>query len=145
MTLIVVSRLFSVKCSRCGIGFDRNQLVMRAPRERVYHVDCFRCIVCQTRLVSGSEFALRPSDSEIVCRSDYDTIMMCELPPVDDIMMTSSSTEGDDLLSPADDSAVILSTERVGVTLFGNNNNIKLEIDAKSKTGTVACFMSYTR
>ena len=44
---------------------------MRA-RERIYHIDCFRCVTCQRRLVSGDEFALRPNDGGLVCRDHYD-------------------------------------------------------------------------
>jgi len=49
---------------------------MRA-RNRIYHVDCFRCVTCQRRLVSGDEFALRRSDSELVCGDHYDSSSDC--------------------------------------------------------------------
>jgi len=44
---------------------------MRA-RDRVYHVDCFRCVACRRRLVSGDEFAVRPTDGGLVCRQHFD-------------------------------------------------------------------------
>jgi len=63
--------LFGVKCSGCGVGFDSVSLVMRA-RDRVYHVDCFRCVACRRRLVSGDEFAARRVDGALVCRDHFD-------------------------------------------------------------------------
>jgi len=45
--------------------------VMRA-RDRIYHIDCFRCVTCQRRLVSGDEFAVRRGDGGLVCRDHYD-------------------------------------------------------------------------
>jgi len=44
---------------------------MRA-RDRIYHVDCFRCVACQRRLVSGDEFAVRRVDGRLVCRDHWD-------------------------------------------------------------------------
>ena len=69
--LCVRGRLFGVKCSGCGLGFDSVNLVMRA-RERVYHVDCFRCVACRRRLDSGDEFAARRGDGGLVCRQHFD-------------------------------------------------------------------------
>ena len=60
-----------MKCSGCGVGFDNINLVMRA-RDRVYHVECFRCVTCQCRLESGDEFALRADDCALVCRQHFD-------------------------------------------------------------------------
>lgn len=60
-----------MKCHGCGLGFDRINLVMRA-RDRIYHIDCFRCVTCQRRLVSGDEFAVRRADCGLVCRDHYD-------------------------------------------------------------------------
>jgi len=64
-------RLFGVKCSGCGVGFDSVSLVMTA-RDRVYHVDCFRCVACRRQLVSGDEFAARRVDGALVCRDHFD-------------------------------------------------------------------------
>lgn len=64
-------RLFGVKCPGCGLGFDKINMVMRAC-DRIYHIDCFRCVTCQRRLVSGDEFAVRRGDGALVCREHYD-------------------------------------------------------------------------
>jgi LIM domain len=137
----VLYRLFGVKCSRCGLDFDRNQLVMRA-RDRVYHVECFRCVVCQLLLVPGSEFALRPVDSGLVCRTDYDAICDVAMPSLDSSAGVSvdgfiTPHESDDATSPAS-TAHGTSTGTIGAVFYGNNNNnnnIENEIETKTRTG----------
>ncbi|XP_036271509.1 insulin gene enhancer protein ISL-2 [Pipistrellus kuhlii] len=62
------ARLFGVKCARCGAGFGGGDLVMRA-RDRVYHVECFRCSACGRQLLPGDEFSLR--ERELLCRVDH--------------------------------------------------------------------------
>ncbi len=62
-----ISRLFSNKCYKCLMRFDKNDFVMRA-KNRIYHQDCFRCATCDKRLVPGDEFSLR--HEEIYCRED---------------------------------------------------------------------------
>ena len=51
-------RLFGTKCERCGRSFGTDDLVMRA-KNKIYHLDCFRCVACDKKLVPGDEFALR--------------------------------------------------------------------------------------
>ncbi|XP_067327376.1 insulin gene enhancer protein ISL-2 isoform X2 [Anolis sagrei] len=61
-------RLFGAKCGQCGGGFRSSDLVMRA-REKVFHLDCFRCAACGRQLLPGDEFALR--DHRLLCREDH--------------------------------------------------------------------------
>ncbi|XP_078540772.1 insulin gene enhancer protein ISL-2 [Lissotriton helveticus] len=61
-------RLFGVKCAQCGLGFSSSDLVMRA-RERVYHMECFRCSLCSRQLLPGDEFCLR--EHELLCRAEH--------------------------------------------------------------------------
>ncbi|KAK8738577.1 hypothetical protein OTU49_003947, partial [Cherax quadricarinatus] len=62
-------RLFGAKCDKCGGGFSRSDMVMRA-RSKIFHLDCFRCRSCGKQLLPGDEFALR--DDVLFCRHDYD-------------------------------------------------------------------------
>ncbi|XP_069948544.1 insulin gene enhancer protein ISL-1-like isoform X2 [Cherax quadricarinatus] len=62
-------RLFGAKCDKCGGGFSRSDMVMRA-RSKIFHLDCFRS--CGKQLLPGDEFALR--DDVLFCRHDYDAI-----------------------------------------------------------------------
>ncbi|XP_055864639.1 insulin gene enhancer protein isl-1-like isoform X2 [Biomphalaria glabrata] len=65
-------RLFGTKCSRCGLGFCREDVVMRPTKGTVFHLNCFRCIVCNKPLVTGDEFAIR--EDGLFCRADHDVI-----------------------------------------------------------------------
>jgi uncharacterized membrane protein YgcG len=62
-------RLFSKKCFKCNDGFKKNDFVMRA-NNRIYHVDCFRCYMCNKPLAPGDEFA--PRDDGLLCKTDND-------------------------------------------------------------------------
>uniref|UniRef100_A0A8C3T281 Uncharacterized protein n=1 Tax=Chelydra serpentina TaxID=8475 RepID=A0A8C3T281_CHESE len=52
-------RLFSTRCAHCRETLLPSDLVLRA-RGAVYHQACFRCALCQRRLLPGERFALRP-------------------------------------------------------------------------------------
>lgn len=64
-------RLYGIKCSKCNIGFSKNDFVMRA-RSKVYHIECFRCVACSRQLIPGDEFALR--EDGLFCRADHDVV-----------------------------------------------------------------------
>ena len=64
------NRLFGAKCDKCGSGFSRSDFVMRA-KSKIYHIECFRCALCQRQLVPGDEFALR-DDGNLFCKDDHD-------------------------------------------------------------------------
>ena len=64
-------RLFGTKCAKCGLGFSRNDFVMRA-KNKIYHIDCFRCVACSRQLIPGDEFALR--EDGLFCKSDHDVV-----------------------------------------------------------------------
>ncbi|CAI9733992.1 gene enhancer ISL-1-like isoform X1 [Octopus vulgaris] len=64
-------RLFGTKCAKCGLGFSRNDFVMRA-KSKIYHIDCFRCVACSRQLIPGDEFALR--EDGLFCKSDHDVV-----------------------------------------------------------------------
>ena len=41
---------------------------MRA-KNKIFHLECFRCVACDKQLVPGDEFALRPDG--LVCKEDH--------------------------------------------------------------------------
>lgn len=65
-------RLFGIKCAKCRVGFGSSDLVMRA-RDSVYHIECFRCSVCNRQLLPGDEFSLR--EHELLCRADHGLLL----------------------------------------------------------------------
>ncbi|XP_077867686.1 ISL LIM homeobox 1 isoform X1 [Saccoglossus kowalevskii] len=64
-------RLFGTKCAKCNLGFSKNDFVMRA-RNKIFHIDCFRCVACSRQLIPGDEFALR--DDGLFCKADHDVV-----------------------------------------------------------------------
>ncbi|GAB6032470.1 Insulin protein enhancer protein isl-1 [Chamberlinius hualienensis] len=64
-------RLFGAKCSKCNMGFSKNDFVMRA-RSKIFHIDCFRCMSCSRQLIPGDEFALR--DDGLFCKADHEVL-----------------------------------------------------------------------
>ncbi|XP_013399482.1 insulin gene enhancer protein ISL-1 isoform X2 [Lingula anatina] len=64
-------RLFGTKCAKCNLGFSKNDFVMRA-RNKIYHIDCFRCVACSRQLIPGDEFALR--EDGLFCKADHDVV-----------------------------------------------------------------------
>ncbi|XP_022099648.1 insulin gene enhancer protein ISL-1-like [Acanthaster planci] len=64
-------RLFGTKCAKCGQSFDKNDFVMRA-RNKIYHIECFRCVACSRQLIPGDEFALR--EDGLFCKADHEML-----------------------------------------------------------------------
>ncbi|XP_047524187.1 protein apterous-like isoform X6 [Pieris napi] len=61
----------SKRCARCNTQISASELVMRA-RDLVFHVHCFSCALCSTRLTKGDTFGIR--DSAVYCRLHYETM-----------------------------------------------------------------------
>ena len=68
---ITIFRLFGTKCDKCHRSFGKNDFVMRA-KNKIFHLECFRCVACEKQLVPGDEFALR--DDGLFCREDHQDI-----------------------------------------------------------------------
>ena len=66
--LTIFLRLFGTKCDKCHRSFGKNDFVMRA-KNKIFHLECFRCVACEKQLVPGDEFALR--DDGLFCREDH--------------------------------------------------------------------------
>ena len=61
------SRLFGSRCEKCGQSFGKSDYVMRA-KNKIFHMECFRCVACEKQLVPGDEFSLRRD--ELLCKED---------------------------------------------------------------------------
>lgn len=68
-------RLFGTKCEKCGDGFRKTDFVMRA-KDKIYHIDCFRCALCERQLIPGDEFAL--TEDGLFCKDDHQPDKLCE-------------------------------------------------------------------
>ena len=61
-------RLFGAKCDKCGCAFGKNDYVMRA-KNRIFHLECFRCVACERQLIPGDSFALK--DEGLYCNEHH--------------------------------------------------------------------------
>lgn len=64
-----IIRRFPRKCHGCSQSIAPNELIMRA-RHLVYHLGCFKCLICDRQLNTGDEFGLG-KDALIYCRLHY--------------------------------------------------------------------------
>lgn len=67
-SLFCYCRLFGSKCAKCNQGFNKKDYVMRV-KNKIFHMDCFRCVACSKQLVRGEEFALR--EDGLFCKADH--------------------------------------------------------------------------
>uniref|UniRef100_A0AC34QII8 LIM zinc-binding domain-containing protein n=1 Tax=Panagrolaimus sp. JU765 TaxID=591449 RepID=A0AC34QII8_9BILA len=63
------TRRFATRCSGCNIVLQKHDLVRRA-RNLVFHVDCFRCNVCQKKLDTGEQLYV-VGGNRFICKDDY--------------------------------------------------------------------------
>ncbi|XP_033845899.1 LIM/homeobox protein LMX-1.2-like isoform X1 [Periophthalmus magnuspinnatus] len=59
------------KCSGCLEQISPSELVMRT-LDRVYHLSCFCCGVCERQLCKGDQFVLK--EAQLLCKSDYERL-----------------------------------------------------------------------
>jgi len=118
--MTVCSR-FTAKCAACSVPFQRNDLVMRA-RELIFHVDCFRCAVCEGRLAAGDQFALTPGD-RLCCRADLDS---------DVTSAGSCDVTAAERCDATDDDVTASTTD---VRQFNNNNENETKTTANNVSG----------
>ncbi|VDP37173.1 unnamed protein product [Soboliphyme baturini] len=73
LDLHLVSRRFGSKCTRCNQVISANDLVRRA-QGKIFHVDCFCCMVCQKRLDTGEELYVI-NGCKFICKGDYSSTL----------------------------------------------------------------------
>uniref|UniRef100_A0A8C6SXH2 LIM/homeobox protein Lhx1 n=1 Tax=Neogobius melanostomus TaxID=47308 RepID=A0A8C6SXH2_9GOBI len=62
-------RRFGTKCGGCAQGISPNDLVRRA-RSKVFHLNCFTCMMCNKQLSTGEELYII-DENKFVCKEDY--------------------------------------------------------------------------
>ena len=68
---------------------------MRA-KNKIFHLECFRCVTCDKQLVPGDEFALRP-DAGLVCKDHHDNIIENNFSSQEENNNNQDTTAQDDL------------------------------------------------
>ena len=64
-------RLYGAKCEKCGHIFGKSDFVMRA-KNKIFHLECFRCCSCERQLIPGDSFALR--DEGLFCNEHHNKL-----------------------------------------------------------------------
>lgn len=67
--LFLYFRRYGTKCGGCGQGISPNDLVRKA-RDKVFHLNCFTCLVCRKQLSTGEELYVL-DDNKFICKNDY--------------------------------------------------------------------------
>ncbi|NWS66924.1 LHX1 protein, partial [Crotophaga sulcirostris] len=62
-------RCFGTKCAGCAQGISPSDLVRRA-RSKVFHLNCFTCMMCNKQLSTGEELYII-DENKFVCKEDY--------------------------------------------------------------------------
>ncbi|XP_015593592.1 LIM/homeobox protein Lhx1 isoform X1 [Cephus cinctus] len=62
-------RRYGTKCGGCMQGISPSDLVRKA-RDKVFHLNCFTCLVCRKQLSTGEELYVL-DDNKFVCKEDY--------------------------------------------------------------------------
>ncbi|KAJ6634857.1 LIM/homeobox protein Lhx5, partial [Pseudolycoriella hygida] len=62
-------RRYGTKCTGCGQGIAPSDLV-RKPRDKVFHLNCFTCCICRKKLSTGEQLYVL-DDNKYICKEDY--------------------------------------------------------------------------
>ncbi|XP_043685225.1 LIM/homeobox protein Lhx5 isoform X1 [Vespula pensylvanica] len=60
---------YGTKCGGCLQGIGPQDLVRKA-RDKVFHLNCFTCVVCRKKMSTGEELYIL-DDNKFVCKQDY--------------------------------------------------------------------------
>lgn len=64
-----IYRRYGTKCSGCGQGIAPSDLV-RKPRDKVFHLNCFTCCICRKQLSTGEQLYVL-DDNKFICKDDF--------------------------------------------------------------------------
>ncbi|CAB3374283.1 Hypothetical predicted protein [Cloeon dipterum] len=62
-------RRYGTKCGGCLQGISPSDLVRKA-RGKVFHLNCFTCLICRKQLSTGEELYVL-DDNKFICKDDY--------------------------------------------------------------------------
>ena len=69
MLLVFLRRRYGTKCAGCLQGILPSDLVRRA-RNKVFHLNCFTCMMCRKQLSTGEELYV-VDENQFICKDDY--------------------------------------------------------------------------
>lgn len=63
------AKLKLTNCTKCQLPLSRNDLVIKS-KERMFHMDCFKCSVCLRKLAPGEEYCHQEESNMLYCKDD---------------------------------------------------------------------------
>ncbi|XP_050316204.1 LIM/homeobox protein Lhx5 isoform X1 [Anthonomus grandis grandis] len=88
-------RRYGTKCGGCGQGISPSDLVRKA-RDKVFHLNCFTCLVCRKQLSTGEELYVL-DDNKFICKEDYlSGNKVSSIPHQQDSLLGSASEDEED-------------------------------------------------
>ncbi|XP_061763345.1 LIM/homeobox protein Lhx5 [Nerophis ophidion] len=97
-------RRFGTKCAGCLQGISPSDLVRKA-RNKVFHLNCFTCMVCHKQLSTGEELYVI-DENKFVCKEDY-----LSSGTIKEVSLNSVSSCTDRSLSPDLQDAALLAED----------------------------------
>lgn len=105
-----LSRLFGVKCDRCGNAVSSTDMVMRS-QQYVFHLECFVCWICGQRLQKGEQYVIR--SGRLYCRQDIDNeYYLSQNCPPDTYVMEDNLRHKDGRRGPKRPRTILTSAQR---------------------------------
>ncbi|XP_059479381.1 LIM/homeobox protein Lhx1 [Neocloeon triangulifer] len=99
-------RRYGTKCGGCLQGISPSDLVRKA-RDKVFHLNCFTCLVCRKQLSTGEELYVL-DDNKFICKDDY---------------LSGKSSHGDSLLGSASEDEEDEDSKTTSLPPEANNNS----------------------
>ncbi|XP_059397096.1 LIM/homeobox protein Lhx1-like [Carassius carassius] len=94
-------RRYGTKCGGCAQGISPSDLVRKA-RSKVFHLNCFTCIVCNKQLSTGEELYIL-DEHQFVCKEDYINNSIGKYTNLASITMCSDPSLSPESQDPRDD------------------------------------------
>ncbi|XP_019366496.1 PREDICTED: LIM/homeobox protein Lhx1 [Gavialis gangeticus] len=125
-------RCFGTKCAGCAQGISPSDLVRRA-RSKVFHLNCFTCMMCNKQLSTGEELYII-DENKFVCKEDY----LSNSNTAKENSLHSATTGSDPSLSPdsqdpSQDDAKDSESANVSDKETGSNENDDQNLGAKRR------------
>ncbi|EMP37708.1 Protein AATF [Chelonia mydas] len=125
-------RCFGTKCAGCSQGISPSDLVRRA-RSKVFHLNCFTCMMCNKQLSTGEELYII-DENKFVCKEDY----LNNSNTAKETSLHSATTGSDPSLSPdsqdpSQDDAKDSESANVSDKEAGSNENDDQNLGAKRR------------
>ncbi|KAG6937778.1 LIM homeobox 1 [Chelydra serpentina] len=125
-------RCFGTKCAGCAQGISPSDLVRRA-RSKVFHLNCFTCMMCNKQLSTGEELYII-DENKFVCKEDY----LNNSNTAKENSLHSATTGSDPSLSPdsqdpSQDDAKDSESANVSDKEAGSNENDDQNLGAKRR------------